>query len=332
MDDLIRASSLANFISLVDRQGGDGERILSDCGIDPEWAGNHDKFIRYTALSQAVHLASTSLGKRDFGIQLAQAQGADILGPVAVLARHAGTIGEGIDDVARYLHTYSPAVRVSLRRDLPSPQFRFEIVLRSLAGRDLMVELSLGIALELLRLLIDPDFVPERTGFAHAQICRSSVYGAAFGSPVEFETEGNFFELPSVILNKPTRGGDAVSRRLVEQYLSPISAYKSMVDQVADFVHRLLPLNQATLVHVARAMAVHPRTLQRQIAREGSTFSAVLDDVRRKLALRLVGEGLSANQISASLGYSEQSCYTRACWRWFGETPLNLASRSVGSR
>ncbi|MCZ4079969.1 AraC family transcriptional regulator ligand-binding domain-containing protein [Rhodococcus sp. H36-A4] len=332
MDDLIRASSLANFIGLVAQQGGDGEQILSDCGINPEWAGNHDKFIRYTALSQAVHVASSSAGGSDFPIRLAQAQGADILGPVAVLARNAVSIGEGIDDVARYLHTYSPAVRVSLRRNLPCPQFRFEIVLRSLVGRDSMVELSLGIALELLRLLIDPSFVPERTGFAHAQICHSSVYREAFGSPIEFEADGNFFALPSAILEEPTRGADAVSRRLVAQFLTPIAAYESVVDQVADFVQRLLPLNQATLVHVASAMSTHPRTLQRQMVKEGSTFSATLDGVRRKMALRLAGEGFSASQISSSLGYSEQSCYTRACWRWFGETPLNLASRSAGRR
>lgn len=331
MRDLIRASSLAHFVELVDQLGGDGHRILADCRIDPDCAGVHDRFIRYTELSRAVHMASKRLGRDDLGLLLARAQRADVLGPVAVVARHAETVRDGLHAVVQYLHTYSPAVRVSLRDDPTSPQFRFEITLRSLVGREIMVELSMGIALELLRLLIGNQFVPATTGFAHSQVCRTRAYTDVFGPSVEFDADGNFIDLPVDVLDTATRGGDAVSRRLIEQYLSTIPSSDSVVEQVADFVRRLLPLQQATLEMIAHAMVIHPRTLQRQLSAEGHTFSNVLDTVRRETASQLAEQGLSASQISVALGYSEQSCYTRACQRWFGENPVALAARLGGS-
>lgn len=327
MRDLIRGSSLAHFVESVDQLGGNGYGVLAECTIDPDRAGSHEKFIRYTELSRAVYTASKRLGRDDFGLVLARAQRADVLGPVAVVARHADTVRDGLHAVAQYLHTYSPAVRASLRDDPESPQLRFEISLRSLVGREIMVELSMGIALELLRLLIGAQFVPTTTGFAHSQVCRTRAYTEVFGPSVEFEADGNFIDLPVDVLDTPTRGGDAVSRHLVEQYLSTIPASDSVVEQVADFVRRLLPLNQATLDTIAHAMVVHPRTLQRQLSAEGCTFSNILDNVRRETAPQLTERGLSAGQISAALGYSEQSCYTRACQRWFGENPATLAAR-----
>ena len=90
---------------------------------------------------------------------------------------------------------------------------------------------------------------------------------------------------------------------------------------------RLLRVNRATLTAVARAMALHPRVVQRRLAESGTSFEEILDDARRAMAWQLSATGMQASQIATMLGYSEQSSYTRACRRWYGESPRQLIAR-----
>ncbi|MFO1104806.1 MAG: helix-turn-helix domain-containing protein [Amaricoccus sp.] len=81
---------------------------------------------------------------------------------------------------------------------------------------------------------------------------------------------------------------------------------------------------------VARAAGIGLRTLQRQLAAEGTSFTRQLDDVRRTRALaRLSGPDATIGEISATLGYSGQSGLTRAVRRWTGAPP-SAVRRSHG--
>jgi AraC-like DNA-binding protein len=78
-------------------------------------------------------------------------------------------------------------------------------------------------------------------------------------------------------------------------------------------------------------MAIHPRTLQRRLEREGESFDRIRDRVRREKAeyyLRRTNAPLS--QVAGIIGYSEQSILTRSCRRWFGLPPRKVrAARAL---
>lgn len=73
------------------------------------------------------------------------------------------------------------------------------------------------------------------------------------------------------------------------------------------------------------------RTLQRRLAEEGASFSSILEDVRRDLAVaRLSSANARVHDISSALGYSRQGALTRAVRRWTGKSPSELrASREA---
>jgi AraC-like DNA-binding protein len=72
---------------------------------------------------------------------------------------------------------------------------------------------------------------------------------------------------------------------------------------------------------------LHPKTLQRRLAAENTTFAELVDQTRRDTARRrLLGTDLSLHQICGQLGYSEQSVLTRSCNRWFNSTPAAYRS------
>ena len=76
---------------------------------------------------------------------------------------------------------------------------------------------------------------------------------------------------------------------------------------------------------VADALSMHPRTLQRRLREEGTTFEDIKDEARKDLAQRyLAYPDVPLAQVTAVFDYSEQSALTRSCQRWFHTTPSAL--------
>ena len=63
------------------------------------------------------------------------------------------------------------------------------------------------------------------------------------------------------------------------------------------------------------------RTLARQLAEQGLTYKGLLDDVRRKLALRYLNDRFSVKQVTYLLGYSHVAAFGHAFRRWTGSSP-----------
>jgi AraC-like DNA-binding protein len=77
-----------------------------------------------------------------------------------------------------------------------------------------------------------------------------------------------------------------------------------------------------TLPDVAAELDVHPRTLRRQLAEESTSFRDLLNEARSTLALDLLGDvGLSVEQVSKRLGYTDTSTFSHAFKRWHGAPP-----------
>jgi AraC-like DNA-binding protein len=73
---------------------------------------------------------------------------------------------------------------------------------------------------------------------------------------------------------------------------------------------------------VARALGCSRQTLYRRLKVEGVTFAALLDGLRRRLALRFVREqGLPVKEAAWRLGFSDPAAFSRAFKRWTGTSP-----------
>lgn len=77
-----------------------------------------------------------------------------------------------------------------------------------------------------------------------------------------------------------------------------------------------------TLELVAGILCKSSRSLQNELRKEGTHFSAIQDDCRRKLASNLLLHSpRSLKYISTLLGFHELSSFHKACFRWFGQPP-----------
>jgi AraC-like DNA-binding protein len=80
---------------------------------------------------------------------------------------------------------------------------------------------------------------------------------------------------------------------------------------------------------IARRLGVGTRTMRRRLQEAGTSYTQILDHVRRSRAfLYLEEEGRTMGEIASLLGFAYQSAFNRAFKRWSGEGPRQRKTRA----
>lgn len=328
---VVRGTALSNYPGLVAELGGDPAALLSAAGIRDRDVGNYDAFISYRAAIQAIESAAHSTGAPDFGRRLAQRQGIEILGPVGVAARTAATVADALIIFSTYMSAYSPviAIRVAAVGDQQRSFLTVEFLLDRPPPHPQTTELALGVALRVLRFLMGSHYTPLSVHLPHDPLTTKAEYVRYFGCTPHFAERTAGFTVRTADLGRPLNRDD-VAHRAVVDYLSRVAPHNAgIVESVRTIVRQLLPTGAATLEVIAEQFHMHPKTLQRRLADENTTFATVLDEVRKDTADRyLRTTGISLSHLARELGYAEQSVLTRSSKRWFGTGPAAYRNRT----
>ncbi|MEU0984635.1 AraC family transcriptional regulator [Streptomyces griseus] len=321
---LIRGTSLQGYPELVRVMGSDPLPLLAAAGVPPAAVGDPDAFIRYRSLVTAVESAATATGASDFGRRLALHQGIEILGPLGVAALTAPDSAAAFRAVGQYQAVYSPAIKGTI---VPSDgryaRYEFRVELKRLPAHRQVIELSLGASLRIFRLILGAGFTPASVHLPHDALAPTADYRAYFGCPVRFAEPFSGFRIRRSELRRPLPSQGPV-HDVVRQYLRSIAPPTdgTRAEATRTLARRLLPTGGLTIELVAGQLSLHPRTLQRQLAAEGTTFEALVEGIRRDETVRCLRDtDMPLGQLSGLLGYSEQSVLTRACHRWFATSP-----------
>ena len=78
-----------------------------------------------------------------------------------------------------------------------------------------------------------------------------------------------------------------------------------------------------TVEQMALALGTSPRSLQRILVREGTSYFQVTENVRIERAKRLLNTRFSLEQIAEQLGYSDARSFRRAFKRWTNRSPVD---------
>jgi AraC-like DNA-binding protein len=99
-------------------------------------------------------------------------------------------------------------------------------------------------------------------------------------------------------------------------------ALPSVADQVIRLLRRRVLSGDFGLEAVARRLTVHPRTLNRCLKAQGTSFRKLLNEVRFEVAGQLLlGTRMGVTEIAGSLGHGEASAFTHAFSRMAGAPP-----------
>ncbi len=84
-------------------------------------------------------------------------------------------------------------------------------------------------------------------------------------------------------------------------------------------------LSEVSLEEICDTFRIQRRTLGRQLRSEGTTFTSILNELRRERALHLVrNTGVPLKRVAAELGFNSDASFNMAFKSWTGETPMRF--------
>ncbi|MFE0641954.1 AraC family transcriptional regulator ligand-binding domain-containing protein [Streptomyces sp. NPDC058877] len=125
------------------------------------------------------------------------------------------------------------------------------------------------------------------------------------------------------------------SHAAVRQFLEPeldrrlhaLEASTTWTERTQAVLLTCLPAGRRSLAEVASELDTSPRTLQRRLGGERTSFQEVLAQTRERMARAYLQRSvLSYAEIAFLIGYEELTSFHRSLRRWTGETPRGLRS------
>lgn len=160
---------------------------------------------------------------------------------------------------------------------------------------------------------------------------------AIFGVCPDFDAASNLATFDARYLDQPLPRADRQTVALCEAQCRELVARRRTRTGLAHEVRdRLIRVGGAAdMDQVARELNLSPRTLRRRLEEAGTSYRALLDEVREALAEEMLATGaLSVEDVAIRLGYAEGSSFIYAFKRWKGTTPAAYVRRraSVATR
>lgn len=333
----MRSSVLRGLPALINDAGGRGRDFLSGHGISEELVARHNAFVSARLVERILEDAAGRFAIPDLGLRIAGQQDPHILGPLAIAMENSRTIGDALECANRFLFVLSPALSQTL---IPDPRQNSTMVgiqhANSLGITSAQfVDYGIGMAHRVVTLVNGGrPYGLRSVWLPHPPLAPAPTYRAHFGAEVSFNRPHAVLRVPLQLLSVPISGGNDLLREIALDFLETHFGHE--VTPVSELVTTILRGNpgpdRPDLPKVARILSLHPRSLQRQLAEEGTKFKELLDRVRRDQARDLiVNSNLSLSQIAVRVGLREQSSLTHAVQRWFGVAPSSLRRTAGGS-
>jgi AraC-like DNA-binding protein len=192
--------------------------------------------------------------------------------------------------------------------------------------RRFLVERDLAAVVALCDDLWGAPFPFDGAEVALPRPAHGEVFEEVLGLPVIFDAPAHALTFPAELLSRPLPQGTPAMEELYERQcralLERATSDSELVERVLQRLVRSTGVAMPALSEVAAELAVSERTLRRQLAAAGTSFGALVADVRRQLAVELlIDTNLTVEQIAFELGYAETSSFTRAFTRWTGRPP-----------
>jgi AraC-like DNA-binding protein len=319
------ATSVELLVALGAEHGVDARRLLDAAGTDGATLARPDAEVSAAQeLAVVTALIAASGDPPGLGLVAGQRYQLTSYGIWGFALSSSPTLRVAIDVGLRHLGlTYAltsidvvivgDTVHVRFDADhLPAVVRRF-LVERDAAAVAVVADELLGgadVPLE-LRLRSEGDEEEGRATVARARVRR----GAAHDE----------LTFPAAWLDRPLPRADPRTAALAAAQCTELLAARRSRVGVAGEVRERLTRHVAdppSMTEVAAERYVTERTLRRQLATEGTSFRALLDEVRVTVACELLtGTGLSVTETARRVGFGEPASFVHAFRRWTGSAP-----------
>ena len=327
-----RVGAYAALPGLIRALGDDPGTTLRAAGLPPDALDDPEARVPYAVIGSVLGIAAARTRCAHVGLLAGRMWHLDDLGIVGEIVRHSPTVGVALRSLTGYQHLNGGGGLAFMIERPAVVDLGYAIYHPGVEGHDQVYDSMLATVTNVLRELCGPAFTPSEVLLPHARPADVLPWRTFFRVTPRFDAEFGALRFPASWLDRPVEGADPEryerARRVAESY-GP-----------GDLRHRILRALRMLMLSgdvsgeaTAREVSLHRRTLNRRLKDQGTTFQALLDQVRFATAGQLLeSTQLSLDDIAAALGYASVSPFMRSFRRWSGTTPGRWRSDALRMR
>lgn len=318
-----RAGVLSELPQVLHDLGVDVATVFSGSGIDP--AGlSPDTRVPFNGMLNVLHRAEQATNCPHLGLLIGLRFTFDIHGPIGQLMLSAATVRDAFSDFVILQPGYSSGAIVYLNRYGDDYAIGYGSLAASSPGSRVLYDAIIGVGVQMLRQMTNGAVKPVEIHFSHLPPERPSDYARLLKVPVRYNQHRTCVILDEAGMRTTLPSADSAARRdiLAGIRAAAFQTPPEVSMLIRQAIRRVMLVAKPTLSAVAFQMGLHPRTLERRLAKEGQTFGVLRDAVRFSVAKELLElTDIPVSDVAAHLWYASPGVFSGAFRRLSGTTP-----------
>ncbi len=302
----MRSAALTGYADLCRSLAIPAASLMARVGLEPEILADQDRWIPASAVARLLELSAEASDRPAFALEMSGLRRLSTLGPISLVIREEPDLRSAIEVLLRHQSLYNEALNCALSEEGGLATIIVNLRLPETVKTRQAVELAVGVYHRILRDSLGSGWRPLTVCFAHPAPHPQDDHRRLFGPIVEFGRPFNGIMLYADDLDTLNPDADPQLLAYARHYLDMVTAQPPQTtpeERVRALIEVLLPTGRCSIEHVARSLHVDRRTLHRQLAASGLTFSSLLDTTRVRLATHLVAHrGRSLTEVAGPVG------------------------------
>jgi AraC-like DNA-binding protein len=314
-------------IEAVEACGISVEDFLLRAGVSSRQFETPYGWVALSVLDRLIEHAVAITRDEAFGLHWSERSPMVKFDLLSTATAYAPTLREALSCVLRFQTLLCERAELELAEGERSALLRFTPVASTELAARVRSEHGIACLVRLLRHVGAPDAALLRVSFVHPAPPYASEHARLLGSRVCFDQAWSGIEVDARWFDRRVHHANAELHQLLTQQaqevLSRVQTKVAYADRLRAHCQRAFP----RIPHVrdaARALALSERSLRRRLSEEGYTYSALVDEQRRRRAQQLLRDpARPIKEIACAVGFTSVAAFFRAFKRWTGESPTD---------
>lgn len=324
----IPISNIKPLIKLMVADGVDFSELLANTKLDAADLTNPHKSVSIHQYLQLILNTRAAVPSSIYALQLGEQFFTNYDGALACRVMSCENALQAMELLITYQALFTQVLTLDFEVIDDTGVFTIEerIPLGSAFGH--FVEYAFAALYSLGRFCLGKKHINLAFEFAQPENARRQAFQSFFQNPVSFNCAHNRAFMPLETLVLPCVFHDEVqaqsNEKLCMQLLTQIRNDAEIIKKVKAAM-REMPFNRVSLESVCERLHISTRSLRRHLQDNGSSFSVLLENERKRIAEhRLHKKDVTVEKLAELLGYQSAASFSRAFKRWYGVSPIQF--------
>lgn len=327
----IRTDLLRYRIGIASQEGADVGAILNHAGLDSnfmsEGAEHCDAADERRVWSAIVEIT----GREDIGLLCGSRFPTQVNGMLGYVMVNSPNLEVALDKCCRYQRLLGDTMGMRVAHEAENSTVHIELWSEWFDTLRYTIDMFMMAALSWTKTNTVGQVQPLSVGFPYERPADTTIYSELFTpATIDFGSANAHLVYDRQSMQAPILGADSSLFEFfddkVNQSMAKFEGRDTYAHKVRQQILQSLTGGTPAVKDVASTLAVSVRKLQQRLAAEGESFSGLLNNARRDLAMEYLEEGkVNHSEIAYLIGFSEVSVFSRSFKKWTGQTPSEYA-------